>query len=397
MRQRSVGPTRVSNTTASDFDLAALLGGVALCLLAVLMVVYSARLWQAARAGDTRIGGDFAAFYAGGTLYRSGGNPYDRATLQRALHSLRPTMPTDHELPFLYPPPFLSLFALLSRLPYVWAYAALMLISAALYLVALWLLWREYLPHIRFPWYAAPALLYPPFLHTILDGQLSALACLSLAGFVVGIERKSDAVAGLALALCIFKPPMLLLPVCALLFTQRWRALFYLSLGCAALVLLSLLAGWQLYVDYLRTLLDYARQTSSGAYRLQFYQYVDFSSQLAAWGIRARVFVLLTGIGLTYLLRRQPNYMAAVIGLVPIFSIHTASYDCIILIIPLTVLLRDRAPGWKWIAATLLLTPLVAAPLAKLTTLQIQKFVILTLCWFISRRSRYSTHNVEAL
>ena len=102
------------------------------------------------------------------------------------------------------------------------------------------------------------------------------------------------------------------------------------------------------------------------------------------------------GIGLTYLLRRRPNYLAAVIGLIPIFSIHTASYDCIILIIPFTVLLRDRAPGWKWLAATLVLTPLIAAPLAKLTTIQIQKFVILTLCWFISRRPRYSTHNVEA-
>ncbi|HVG32557.1 MAG TPA: glycosyltransferase family 87 protein [Pyrinomonadaceae bacterium] len=381
--------TGVSTSKSSDLNLAALLGGVALCLLALLMIVYSVRLWQAARAGDTRIGGDFAAFYAGGTVYRSGGNPYDRAALQQALHSLRPTMPTDHELPFLYPPPFLSLFGLLSRLPYVWAYAALMLISTALYIVTLRLLWREYLPHIPFPWYAAPALLYPPFLHTILDGQLSALACLSLAGFVVGTERKSDAMAGLSLALCVFKPPMLLLPACALLFTRRWRTLLYLSLGCAALVLLSLLMGWQLYVDYLRTLLDYARQTSSGAFRLQFYQYVDFSSQLAAWNIRARFFVLLTGIGLTYLLRRRANYMAAVICLVPIFSIHTASYDGIILIIPLTVLLRERAPGWKWLAATLVLTPLIAAPLAKLTTLQIQKFVILTLCWFISRRPRY--------
>lgn len=377
--------TRGSTDKSSDLNAAALIGGVALCLLALLMVVYSVRLWQAARAVDTRIGGDFAAFYAGGTVYRSGGNAYDRETLQRALHDLRPTMPEDHELPFLYPPPLLSFFALLSRLPYVRAYAALMLISAALYLAALRLLWREFLPHMRFTWYAAPALLYQPFLHTLLDGQLSALACLSLAGFVVGTERKSDALAGLSLALCIFKPPLLLLPVCALLFTRRWRTLAFLALGCTALFLLSLLVGWQLHVDYLRTLLDYARQTSSGAFRLRFYQYVDFSSQLSAWGLRARTLVLLTGICLTYLLRRRPNYMAAVICLIPIFSIHTASYDCIILIVPLTLLLRDRAPGWKWLTVALLLTPFVAAPLANVTTLQIQKFVILILCWFISR------------
>ena len=58
------GQRESQTTTSSDLNLAALLGGVALCLLALLMVVYSVRLWQAARAGDTRIGGDFAAFYA---------------------------------------------------------------------------------------------------------------------------------------------------------------------------------------------------------------------------------------------------------------------------------------------------------------------------------------------
>jgi hypothetical protein len=358
---------------------------VALCLLLLLTLVYTLRLWRASYTGDTRIGSDFVAFYAGGMLSRSGGNPYDRVALKQAEHSLRPTMLPDQELPFLYPPPLLFLFRLLSRLPYVWAYAALMLISGALYAVALRLLWREYLSHIPFRWYAAPALLYPPFLHTILDGQLSALACLGLAGFVVGTERKSDLMAGLWLAVCVFKPPMLLLPVCALLLRRKWRTLYFLSFGCAALVLFSLLMGWQLYADYLRMLWDYGRQTSSGAYQLQFYQYVDFSSQLAAWGLRARTLVLLAGVGLTYALRHRPHYWAAVIGLVPIFSIHTASYDCIILIIPITVLLRNRAPGWKWLAAALLLTPLIAAPLAQLTTLQIQKLVILALVWFISR------------
>jgi hypothetical protein len=362
----------------------------------LLTLVYTLRLWRAAHVGDTRIGSDFVAFYAGGTLYRSGGNPYDRLALKEVEHSLRPSMLPDQELPFLYPPPLLSLFGLLSRLPYVWAYAALILISSALYLVALRLLRREYLPHIPFWWYAAPALLYPPFLHTILDGQLSALACLGLAGFVVGTERKSDSLAGLSLALCVFKPPMLVLPACALLFKRRWRTLGYLSLGCAALVLLSLVMGWQLYVSYLSMLWDYGQRTSSGAYQLQFYQYVDFSSQFAAWGIRARIIVLLAGICLTYFLRHRPHYMAAVICLVPIFSIHTASYDCLILIIPFTILLRDRAPGWKWLAALLLLTPLVAAPLAKLTTLQIQKLVVLSLVWFISRRPHYSKHDLEA-
>src|SRR5205807_3905247 len=57
-----------------------------------------------------------------------------------------------------------------------------------------------------------------------------------------------------------------------------------------------------------------------------------------------------------------------------------------ILIIPATVLLRERAPGWKWLIAALLITGFIAAPVGKITTVQIQKFVILTLVWFISRR-----------
>src|SRR5207253_10768928 len=111
------------------------------------------------------------------------------------------------------------------------------------YLVALWLLWRKYLPQIPFWWYAAPALLFQPFLYTILDGQLGALVCLSLVAFVVSAERKNDRMAGLSLALCVIKPTMLILPVCALLFTRRWRTIGYLALGCAAFVLLSLVMG----------------------------------------------------------------------------------------------------------------------------------------------------------
>ena len=95
--------------------------------------------------------------------------------------------------------------------------------------------------------------------------------------------------------------------------------------------------------------------------------------------------MLLVGVGLTFLLRHRPNYLAAVIGLVPILSIYTASYDCIILIIPATVLLRDRAPGWKWLIAAVLISAFIAAPVGRATTLQIQKFVILVLVWFISR------------
>jgi glycosyl transferase family 87 len=379
-------PPRVSTGISSDLNPVAIFASVVLWLLLLLTVVYAMRLWQAAHVGNTVIGGDFAAFYAGGTLYRSRGNPYDRVALSQALHSLRPTLPPNHQLFFLYPPPLLWLFGLLALLPYVWAFAVLLLISTAIYGVALWLLWREYLPHIPFRWYAAPALLYPSFLHTIFNGQLSALACFGLVGFIVGTERKYERIAALSLALCFYKPQMLILPVFALLFTRRWRTLGYLGLGCVAFVLLSLVTGWQLYVDYLWALLDYGRQTNSGAYLLRFYQYVDFSSQFAAWGIRARPVVLLVGVGLTYLLRHRPNYLAAVIGLVPIFSIYTASYDCIILIIPMTVLLRDRVRGWKWLIAALIFTPLIAAPLAKPTTLQVHNFVILALVWFISRR-----------
>ena len=222
---------------------AAVLAGVAVCLLALLTIFYARRLWQAAHVGDTDIGADFAGFYSAGMVYRSRGNPYDGAVYEQALHRLRPTMRENQILPFLYPPPLLWLFGLLARLPYVWAFATWLLISTALYGVALWLLWREYLPQIPFWWYAAPALLFQPFLNTISDGQLGALGCLSLVGFVVGTERKYDRMAGASLALYAFKPTMLILPASALLFTRRWRTLGYLGLGCAAFVLLSLVTG----------------------------------------------------------------------------------------------------------------------------------------------------------
>jgi len=45
-----------------------------------------------------------------------------------------------------------------------------------------------------------------------------------------------------------------------------------------------------------------------------------------------------------------------------------------------------RTPGWKWMIAAVLVSAFIAAPVGGLTTLQIQKFVILALVWFIGRR-----------
>ena len=91
-------PTRVSTDISSDLNPVAILASVVLWLLLLLTVAYAMRLWQAAQVGNTVIGGDFAAFYTGGTLYLSGGNPYDRVGFSQALHSLRPTLPPNHEL-----------------------------------------------------------------------------------------------------------------------------------------------------------------------------------------------------------------------------------------------------------------------------------------------------------
>ncbi len=79
---------------------------------------------------------DFHAYYGAASALRAGLNPYDAAAV--SVHTGRPA-----ELPYLYPPATLALFAPLSRLPVETARLVWLGIKTSLLILLLWL-WRRF-------------------------------------------------------------------------------------------------------------------------------------------------------------------------------------------------------------------------------------------------------------
>src|SRR5262249_50153647 len=153
-----------------------------------------------------------------------------------------PREPANSQLPFVNPPFTLPPFSLLAHLPYTWSFALWLAISLALYTAGTWLIVKT---AIHLPQYAKAtalplALAFSPFIVYCWGlGQLSAIGvfCLALAIYFERTERAF--LCGLALSLCLYKPPLLVLMAPMLLFSRRFRALVGLILGLVSLTGIS--------------------------------------------------------------------------------------------------------------------------------------------------------------
>jgi hypothetical protein len=167
-------------------------------------------------ADGTLLGGDFVAFYVGGRLF-----DVDRSRLydleyQREfrieLLGLAGGAP-EAELPFVYPPLIAALATPISRLPFQQAFLLWTLLGLMVSVSSLLLLMRssgatEVLP--------LPLLLlfsfgFVPFsMNTVLGGQASWLGMAILAAVSIAILRERDYLAGVAMSLSYYKPPLFL-------------------------------------------------------------------------------------------------------------------------------------------------------------------------------------------
>ncbi len=171
---------------------------------------------------------DFAAFYSAGKLVASGQghrlfHPGDLTAMQ---HSWV-TLPEGHVLPYLNPPFFAAIVAPLTWLPFGHAYQAWTLFNAAMLALCCWLLWRTAAPLDR-RWriaIVAGFLTLQPVTYAVRQGQFSLILVASLAGAHLLLRQGRDRAAGVALALLLIKPE-LLVPIAALLAWKRRRAVF---------------------------------------------------------------------------------------------------------------------------------------------------------------------------
>jgi hypothetical protein len=173
-----------------------------------------------------RLGGDFPAFYAAGTIVDAGDGA-DLYDAQRQAGEQRGLFGDDSSPGFLYfaYPPYVALpYAALAALPYRAAYAVHTLLMVACLAVALWLL-RPLLPVLdrRYPEVLAAATLFAPMNEALRGGQNTALSLLLIVASWRLVAAHRFGLAGVVLGLFAMKPQLAALFIVYFLVAKSWR------------------------------------------------------------------------------------------------------------------------------------------------------------------------------
>lgn len=214
--------------------------------LLVGLALWSVYLWTMTtpglrdRNGNLK-GTDFLHFYTLGLIAREHRGPelYDMK-IQSELAATH--VPQASGLPYLplYPPQTSILFAPLAHLSYEHALAVWWMMSAILYFLCCYWIWRT-CPNLRSHamTVAIVAAAFPAFFHLIAWGQTSALALTCFTGAYLSLRSKHVFLAGIALGCLAFKPQLALAAVVIFISAGCWKIL----LGAALSGLTQFLAG----------------------------------------------------------------------------------------------------------------------------------------------------------
>jgi hypothetical protein len=328
---------------------------IAVLVLAVFFMVLTVSFVTAKR-GKTIfgpfLGADFGAYYVAGQIFNNYGpaSIYDGSLHRRLYKENFPDAPADQALMYVNAPFFLIPFIFLSKLPYAWAYLIWLLISLSLYIAGFSILWRA-LPSLpQQMWLTAllVALSFWPFMvECLAGGQTSAVGffCLALA---IACENRSRFWSGVVLALCAYKPTLLILVVPMLLITGRWLTIVGLAAGNLVLGLISLaLVGVTGCVNFLNRLLFFSSAATSTQGGLRAWKYVDINAFMrllvphqtsVRWAITAVLVLLVIPflVSRWWGLRKESQWRllwALTITWTPVLNIYMGIYDSTILVL----------------------------------------------------------------
>jgi hypothetical protein len=183
-----------------------------------------------------RLGGDFPAFYAAGSIVADGdwAELYAADRQREAQAALFPEADGSY-LYFAYPPHVAPLYRPLAALDYRAAYAVHTIVMVAALMVALSLI-RPMVAVVRdnFELVVTASLLFYPMLRAITGGQNTALSLLAIAATWRLLFNHQDVSAGFVLALLLYKPQLAIPLIGLLLIARRWRAVGAAGVGAAA-------------------------------------------------------------------------------------------------------------------------------------------------------------------
>ena len=322
-------------------------GRLALVSLSVFVLCCSAWVLMALYFPQT--GWDFTQFYIAGNIAPA--SLYDQAVFQQFGRSLEPAG-IHYYPPYVRPSVFSLPLRLVMWLPYWPAFAAWAAIHFACYVLALYLLHRQF----RFPpWLMAGFGLFYPAMFGIITGQDSNASLLLMVVALRLLQSDRQTAAGVALGLAVYKFNLILLLPIFLLVQERYRAFAWFCATAAILFASSLLitpAGS--YLALLGSIQKYtigfepARMLGlrGTAYALQApYLYPVFALGLAALCIVAFRYLPLV-----------ESFCIMLMGSL-LCAYHVGWYDASVLAIPCVVVLSRPGTMCRILAAALLFGP----------------------------------------
>jgi len=352
--------------------------------VAVLAAVAVALVVQVATADGPdavsgSVGGDYASFYAAGDLARTrpGLEAEDFYEPAAQFAAQEPVLgdQRDGNLYFAYPAFFVVPFMALSVLGFGASYLVhTALMAGALAVATRWLepassLLRDH----RIEAYAL-ALTFFPMFRGVTGGQNTALSLLLVVGFWRGLRSGREVPAGVAAALLLFKPPLALPFLGALVLARRWRGvgaalgtIVALDLVGALVTDLSWPAAWTdavRYLDRVDTPFNVHNFVSLPGAAEAIFGIDSLAATVVGFGLAAIVIGAVSWAwwrGVGDLDVRVALTVAAALAISP----HALYYDAGLLVFVAVVLLERRPDLRRWLplAWAAGFTHLVAEPL----------------------------------
>jgi hypothetical protein len=389
---------------------------VAICIWSVVAIDFATPS-LVDRAGNIKFQ-DFLPYYVSGLL-ASQHRMADLYNIQVTSQLLRKITPASaaFRLPILYGPQVAAFFEPFARMPFTASALLWVTISILLYSVCCFVIWRS-CPRLT----PSPgmvillAIAFPPFFHTLVRGQNSALALSFFTAAFLALISGKRYLAGLALGMLIFKPQMAIAALVILLAAAEGKALLgFVTSAAAQLAWAWSLAGTATMIAYIsllghaRTLLSSIEPSLSDAHCLRAFWDMLLpwpSISLALYLISAAFVLALSTLSWKSRGPLSLRFSSLLIATI-LVSPHLYVYDLLILapafLLLSNWLLDHRAnPHSDRLGLLLYLAFLfsLAAPIAKLTHVQLSVPMFVALQWVlynILRKKNTQTVNELAL
>jgi hypothetical protein len=366
----------------------ALVIGITLCGISVILG------FQGRSFMGRPLGGDFVEFYTIGKIlnHDAPARIYDLELATNLQHAALPAMPGTQMLVFGQAPFVASLFRPFALLPYVWAYVAWLVFSAGLYAAALALLFRTVRLNAedRKTGFLL-ALSFMPFLfETWIGGQMSVVVFAIWTLFLWCLSKNRRFAAGFVLALCLFKPTLVALPVLMLLIGRRWRVMAGMAAGGATMALLSIatvgLAGCRAWFDALAMNGKYVTGAGEAWHQAKYIDVLAFGHLLLAnWPVAAGVvssvaaLIAVGWLGLAWWKSDdremdQPLW-AATLCFTLVVNPYAPIYDSILVVCAFALVAKQGKSADKWLLA-LYLIPWLTQSFAEFLHVQLMTVVL---------------------